>query len=770
MEFHCYDCHGDGVRKGGLDLQKLKIDLDNEATFVKWERVFDRVMAGEMPPKKKDKPSEEELAEFQEILTPPLTAAHAAMKGTVLRRLNRFEYQNTLNDIFGTNLTLTEFLPEDGRAGGFDTVGDALGISLVQMERYLEAAGRVVDAAAAKTASRPEAKIRNPRYDAHSEVRGVFLNKVWGYNDDKAVVFYKKLSYPTGDLRGSEAPETGRYRIKVTGYNHQSDEPVTFSIGGSSRQKGTNKPIYAFSSFPLGGASTVEVVATMEKGYMVSIEPWGIIDKDGDFSKVKAKNYRGPGVAILNVEIEGPLLDEWPSAGHRLMFDGVERTEIEPASPKERGESSYTPEFSIENPPAEVMPILKRIAAAALRRPVVDSELIAYRELLASELARGQSFEEALRAATIAIFTSPDFLYLREKTGKLDEYAVASRLSYFLSRTTPDPELLRLAAGGKLIKQTRQQAERLIADPRFERFVSDFTDSWLNLREMNATAPDTSLYFEYDEFLERSMIEETRAFFRHLVEENLPVKNIVKSDFAFLNSRLAEHYGIEGVVGPQIRKVKLPEGSVRGGFLSQASVLKVSANGTNTSPVLRGGWILERIFGQTPAPPPEGIGGVEPDIRGATTLRELLAKHRDSTSCNSCHRTIDPPGFALESFDPVGAFRETFRVRGGGEQVKVEHLHRWYNTYVGAAVDASGELPDGRTFDNYIEFRDMIAEDQETLARNLVSKFLTFSTGREMGFSDKTEINGIVAAAGRGGYRVRDLMMLAVESTIFLTK
>ncbi|MGE9267688.1 MAG: DUF1592 domain-containing protein [Verrucomicrobiales bacterium] len=770
VEFHCYDCHGDGASKGGLDLEKLGTDLDNEAHFAKWEQVFDRVMTGEMPPKKKERPEAAELAAFEKTLAPALREAHATHKGTVLRRLNKIEYENTLNDIFGTKVSLQDLLPADGRSGEFDTVGEALGISMVQMQRYLEAAALVVEAAPARGMSRPEPVTLNPRYDTHDEAKNVFLNKKWGYLEDKAVVFYKQWSYPKGLLRGSNVKETGRYRISVTGYNHQSEVPVTFSIGGSSWEKGSSQPIYAFRAFPMGGPSTIEIETRIEKGYMVVIEPWGISDRNNEIQNNTVKDYKGPGVAILDVKVEGPLLDEWPSAGHHLLFDGVERVEIEPKNPKEKEKPWYQPRFAIESPPAEVLPVLKRIAEAAFRRPVVEADLQPYVDLFQGEMAGGKSYEEALKTSTVAIFCAPDFLFLREKAGKLDDFAVASRLSYFLHRTRPDEELMRLAREGKLLGKTREEAQRLMAEPEFARFVQDFTDSWLNLRDIDATSPDGRLYFEYDRFLQDSMLRETTAYFAELVRENLPVSHLVKADFTFLNNRLAEHYGIEGVESPEMAKVALPENSPRGGFLSQASVLKVSANGTNTSPVRRGVWVLERILGQTPAPPPPGTPGIEPDIRGATTLRDLLDKHRDSTSCNSCHQKIDPPGFALEAFDPVGAYREQFRVRGGGEQVRVERLGRWHNTYLGAAVDASGELPDGRKFDGFLQFRDLLAEDEETLARSFVTKLLTFSTGREMGFSDREEIDRIVAASQSGGYRVRDLILLCTESPIFLTK
>ncbi len=771
MEFHCYDCHGDGVKKGGFDLQKLGTDLDDEAALAKWEQVYDRVLAGEMPPKKKDRPEAEELAKFQETLAPALTGAHAAHKGTVLRRLNRLEYENTLNDMFGTDLPIAEILPEDGRSGEFDTVGSALGISVVQMQRYLEAAGMVVDAATARTSYPPVPDTINPRYDGNDEAKDSLLGKVWGHNPDKAVVFFKQSAYPTGLLRGSEVKETGRYRIRVTGYNFQSETPVTFSVGGISWNKGAPKPIYGFHTFPMGGPSTVEILTTIRKDDMVTIEPWGIGDKDNEIHNNGTANYKGPGLAILDVKIEGPLHDEWPSKGHHLIFDGLDRKEIEPGNPKDKESEWYQPRFAISNPPEDVVPVLNRIASRAFRRPVAESELAPYLDLFKSEMASGLEFGKALRSATIAILTSPDFLYLRERPGKLDDHALASRLSYFLSRTAPDETLRGLADEGKLSGEISAQTERLLADERLERFVTDFTDSWLNLRSIDATAPDENLYFEYDGYLQDSMLRETRGYFRQLVSENLPVSNIVKSDFAFLNDRLAEHYGLPPVQGPEVRKTPLPADSLRGGIITQASILKVSANGTNTSPVRRGVFILERILGQTPAPPPPGTPGVEPDIRGASTLRELLAKHRDSTSCNSCHSKIDPPGFALESFDPIGAYRETFRVPGGsGKEVNVQRDNRWFRYWTGPAVDASGEFADGRGFANFTEFRDMLAADDDTLARALAVKLLTFATGREMGFSDRPEIERIVAASKPGGHRVRDLILLVTQSPVFLTK
>ena len=236
-------------------------------------------------------------------------------------------------------------------------------------------------------------------------------------------------------------------------------------------------------------------------------------------------------------------------------------------------------------------------------------------------------------------------------------------MSYFLTRTLPDDTLIALASKGELSKPEvrKRELERLLKSTNFERMISDFTDAWLNLREMDFTAPDKELFPEYDQYLRYSMPLETRAFFKELINKNLPVKNIVDSNFVMVNGRLAQLYGIPNVSGSEIRKVSLPNGINRGGFLTQASILKVSANGTNTSPVVRGVWVMERILGQTPSPPPPGVPGVEPDIRGATTLREKLDKHREVDSCNSCHSKFDPLGFALEEFNPIGGQRDFYR-------------------------------------------------------------------------------------------------------------
>ncbi len=762
FEAHCYDCHDGDVTKGGLDLLGLGDDLTDAAVFAKWERIYDRVARGEMPPAKKPRPGDDELANFRRTLAQPLATTHEKQKGTVLRRLNRQEYQNTLNDIFGTSVALANLLPEDGRSHEFDNIGSALGISMVQMQRYLEGIEQVLDAAIADKAELPEPQSKKADY-ATSREGQQHIPKNWGKAPDGATVFYRQIGYPTGMLRDAVAPEAGYYRVRVTGYAHQSDEPITFSVGSTTFQPGAPRPTYGYYAFEPGAPQTIEMVVHMAHRYMIQITPWGLTDEDRYIRDKKTTvGYQGPGLAINHVEIEGPLVDQYPSRGHELLFTGIDRRVSERSN---RWNTIW--EVASDTPLADAEMVLLRVAEKAFRRPVEKENIVPYLQLFQSQYDESQDFEKALRAAVSAIFMAPDFLYLRESPGWLDDYALASRLAYAFTRSSPDEELLAAAAEGRLAKDPEElwrQTERLMAGEHFERFITDYTDAWLNLREIEFTTPDKTLFPEYDAYLQFSLLEETRSYFRNLIAQNLPARNIAASGFAMLNERLADHYGIDGVAGPDIRTYPLPAGSNRGGFITQGSVLKVSANGTNTSPVMRGVWVLERILGQTPAPPPPGIPGVEPDIRGAETLRQLLDQHRDSESCQSCHQTIDPPGFALESFDPIGGWRENFRSLSEGQKVANVSYR------IGPPVDSSGQMPDGRPFSDFGEFQTLLAEDEDQLAKAFAYKLLSYSTGREMGFSDRPKINQIVKASAQQGHGIKDLIRLVVFSDIFRRK
>lgn len=770
---YCGDCHTGDSSEGGFDLEKLEKKLSEQAGFSKWERIYDRMDAHEMPPPEETQPPADLEQKFLASLKQKLTATHAANKSTILRRLNRQEYQNTLNDLFGVDLKIAELLPEDSRSHEFDNIGSALGISMVHLNKYLEAIRFVLDEAIAKSSAQPKINRIEGSY-SNTREGTQFIGKIWKQLPDGAVVRFAGGGYPSGMIRSTGVRTPGRYRVKVTGYAYQSDKPITFSVGGTTFQRGAEIPTYGYFVFQPGQAQTIEFETRIESRYMIQIEPYGINDPDR-YKRKTIDGYQGPGLAIKSVELEGPLNDQFPSRGHQLIFDGIQRTEIEPRDPRQKQKSWYKPKFEIasNDERGDASQSLLRVAAFAFRQRVSPKDIAPYLTLFESEREKGSTFEEALRHTVTAIFCSPRFLFLQENQGKLNDFAVASRLSYFLHRSMPDKTLLQSAASGKLLSEPGElirQANRLMADRKFARFIEDFSDSWLNLREIDFTVPDSQLFPEYDQYLRYSMPLETHGYLREMIEANLPIRHLVKSDFAMINERLAKLYGIEQVTGPKVRKVKLPKDSVRGGLLSQASVLKVSANGTNTSPVVRGVWVMERILGLSPQPPPPGIPGVEPDIRGATTLRELLDKHRNLSNCQSCHQMIDPPGFALESFNPIGGYRDRYRSIGNGDRVNVQVNGRKVRYRLGPPVDSSGQLTSGSQFQDFNEYRELLVKDERALVRAFAKKLLTFGAGRELGFSDREEVEQIVDSIAKSGYKTRDLVHHVIQSRIFLNK
>jgi hypothetical protein len=340
----------------------------------------------------------------------------------------------------------------------------------------------------------------------------------------------------------------------------------------------------------------------------------------------------------------------------------------------------------------------------------------------------------------------------------------------------PDQPLRELARAGKLTDPDilRNEVDRLLAKPDSERFVREFLNSWLKLDEINDTDPDRELYPEYagDWWLVNSMVKESQLFFADLVENNRPARNVIDSDYIFADERLARHYGIPAKQGALFERVSLPEESPYGGILTQGSVLKVTANGTVTSPVLRGVYVMEHLLGDPPSPPPPSVPAVEPDIRGAATIRDLLAKHREDSACSSCHEKIDPPGFALESFDVMGRWRDNYRSLGEGSE-RIEGVGRSGNEfvhYIGQEVDASGTTADGKVFADVIEFKKLLLEDEEAIARNLTEQLLVYATGAPVGFSDRDEVAAILEKSRGSEYGVRTIIHEIVQSPLFLRK
>ncbi len=495
-----------------------------------------------------------------------------------------------------------------------------------------------------------------------------------------------------------------------------------------------------------------------------------------------------PGVVFRWMEVEGPLLDAWPPPGHRLLFGDLPMVRrggpgdeaLRPGNEEapRRGRFRAPPGVDVisKAPEADARRLLANFIHRAYRRPVNDeAEVRRFLPVFRDAIARGNDFTDALIAAYTAVLCSPEFLCLPEEPGRLDDHALATRLSLFLWNSPPDAVLRQLADRGALHPPDtlHAQVERLLDDPRARRFIEAFLDYWLDLRRMQANAPDASLYSDYylDDLLTESATEEPRAFFTELIRADLPARHLVASDFAMLNERLAAHYGLPPVSGVALKKTALPPDSVRGGFLTQAAVLKVTANGTTTSPVVRGAWVMERLLGRKPPPPPPSVPAVEPDIRGATTIRQQLEKHRTLESCAACHVKIDPPGFALENFDVMGGWRDRYRSEAGGEPARgFAKSGQKFEFHLALPVDATGSLPDGRAFADIREFKRLLLADDRMIARNLARQLTVHATGAPVGFADRPEIEFLLDRAASSHYGARSLIHELVRSDLFQRK
>jgi mono/diheme cytochrome c family protein len=753
---HCLECHGTEKPKGDLRLDRLSTDFSDETTRQQWLTVLKRVQAGEMPPKGKHRPAEKEI----QSLAKWITSTEAARRGqgrVVLRRLNRVEYENTLRDLLGVPVDLKEMLPVDTPAHGFDNIGEALHTSSFLMEKYLEAADTALSLA---IANKPQPKTVKTRYSLKDQHQVKIASENVFRKLDDTVVLFSSSPWQAVHLYQFYPPDRGKYRVRISASAFQSGgKPVTYRVdAGLMGMVGKNHLVGYFDA-PADKPTILEFVDFLEARSTIRILPYGLASAQ-TVHKIGADKYEGPGLAVQWVEVEGPLHNTWPPESHRRIFSDL------PQAPA----PNYRVEVVSKNPEADAERILRNFARRAFRRTVTDDELKSFLALVKNKLAGKHSFERAVRVGLMAMLVSPEFLFLREKPNKLDDFALASRLSYFLWSTMPDEELLALAEARKLSDPDalRKQVERILKDPKAAAFTENFVGQWLGLRDIDFTEPSHILYPEFDAMLRESMVRETELFFTEVLRNDLSLTNFVASDFSMLNGRLAKHYRIPGVEGWNFRKVTLPPGSHRGGVLTMASVLKVTANGTTTSPVTRGAWILERILGTPPPRPPADVPALEPDIRGATTIREQLAKHRQVATCASCHAKIDPPGFALESFDVIGGWRDNYRTTGHGETVMVDGRRMPYHK--GKKVDPADEMPDGQRFTNIDEFKLLLLKDKDQLARALTEKLLTYATGAAPTTADRPEIEVIVRKIREKNYGLRTLVHEIVQSKAFQTK
>ena len=786
LEKHCVECHDADTKKGGLDMTALRPDLQDPKSFAAWVKIHDRTANGEMPPKKKDRPAAGEMSAYLGALSASLlredVARIAAQGRSVERRMNRFEYENAVRDLLQAPwLDIKESLPEDTEAHRFNKSGEALDVSHVQLQRTLTAAEEALRSAFISSVSPNETGSR--RHYARQQGSYVGRMKFSEFNMSPERATFPTLGFKgqpevragnapatvgkanpvlrdeegVGVVHGAyepvepwfgtfRAPQAGRYQIKLCGHSVWVGPGTTKSKGKVRWQipdldnisKGRrSEPVTVYALTP---PRVLRRIGTIDLGADVTVAELDVVLKAGESIQIdvtrffrsrpgasRAQNPLAtpegqPGLVMRWIDVKGPIAPQWPAAPYAVLFDDL------PVKPTAKG-SAMPYAVTPRDADADAERLLRRFVRAAYRRPVSAAEEVRFLPVIQGALKSGSSFAEAMLSGYAAVLCSPQFLYLREAPGALDDHALATRLSFFLWNSPPDAELRALADAKKLRDPAvlRAQADRLLADGRSERFVGAFTDYWLELRKAGANDPDSLLYPDYylDDHLLDSARDESHATFAELV---------------------------------------------RGGFMTQAAVLKVTANGTTTSPVIRGAWIMERILGRKPPPPPPSVPAVEPDTRGAVTIRQQLEKHRTLESCASCHTQIDPPGFALESFDVMGGFRERYRALDGKTpEVGIGKNGQAYAFHDALPIETYGEL-DGKAFKDIRDFKRLVAADERQLARNLVGQFTVYATGAPVGFADRAKVEAVLDGAKAGRYGVRDLVRGLVTSELFLNK
>jgi hypothetical protein len=759
IKSHCLECHEGKDAEGKLDLAALSRDIKDRDIERRWVRIYDRVESGEMPPKGSPRPPQSEQAPFLEQLGARLITFRETSdreQGRVRgRRLTRREIASSLQDLLGIDTRLAGLLTEDAPSDQYSTVAEGQTISHFHLEDHLHAVDQGLDDAYRRVfegdhvlkrdLSAEQVSRRDPNRRTREPEMREGLAAVWS----SGLIFY-------GRIPSTTAPEDGWYHfnVRVKGLKLPKEGGVWTTV--QSGRCVSSAPLLSWvTSFEATDEfKDIEFSAWLTKGDMLEIRPGDITLKRARFQGGQVGVGEGepqdvPGIAIERITMERDYRIPREET-QRLLFGDLEV----------RKSNDGKARLVAWNPSREAENLLTRFATRAFRRPVDKAVLKPYVDMVQRSLREGDDLATALRVGYRAILCSPRFLYFTEAPGELDDFALATRLSYFLTGTTPDEDLLKAAQAGKLKDKAvlREQVDRLLEGRGASMFAADFCDEWLDLQMIGFTEPDPKLYPGFDPIVQNAMLDETWATVETMIRENRNVAELIDADWTWLNSRLARFYGIDGVEGDELRQVKLDENSQRGGILTQGAVLKVTANGSTTSPVVRGVFVAQRLLGYDIPPPPSNVPAIEPDIRGSKSIGELLEKHRSQDMCASCHVKIDPPGFALENFDPSGRWRDRYLQMVDGRREK------------GPVVQAGYTLPDGRKFESLQEFRRLIAADPKRLAENLAEELLTYGTGAPVSFADRRVVKEIAEQASKDNYGFRSILYAVVESPTFRSK
>ncbi len=722
---HCVSCHGPEKKKAGLLLTSYKDDASLLRDRKTWLKVLRALETGEMPPQGRPRPDVADVEKFTRAVTAVFDHADRTGKrdpGRVtIRRLNRTEYNNTIRDLVGVDFQPAEDFPSDDVGHGFDNIGDVLSLSPVLLERYLAAAENVMQRAITIDPPKPTVRHMNSRYLEPATSEGFRWRPLT-----------KGLLHTP--YRLSQAGEY-TFRFRAHGRPDGGEAPTVAVLSSGKEVK--KLEIAAAEKNPATYEVDVELKAGDHRLAVSLLNPTMGAPKDKAATRA---------ILVEWFELRGPK-DMRPETQKRLLA-------VKPG----QGKAENTHE------------ILGRFASKAYRRPVAKDELDRLVKLVEKTEIGGEKWEAGIQLAMEAVLVSPKFLFRVELDDRptsalphpIDEWQLASRLSYFLWSTMPDEELFELAGKGELTRHLEPQVRRMLKDPRSRSLVDNFAMQWLQLRRLATFAPDPKLFPNFDESLRSAMFKETELFFEAVIREDRSILDLIDGNFTYLNERLARHYGIvdtngnhargegsqkrgQSLYGREFKRVTLQPGD-RGGLLTQASVLAVTSNPTRTSPVKRGRWVLEQLLGTPPPPPPPDVPELNDKRMLTGTLRQQMEQHRANPSCAACHARMDPIGFAFENFDAIGAYR----AQDGGQP-----------------IDASGTLPSGQSFKGPAELKGILKGKKDLFSRCLAEKMLTYALGRGVEYYDRPAVDTIVRELAHHEYKFSTLVIEIVKSEPF---
>jgi mono/diheme cytochrome c family protein len=777
---NCFVCHGAKLQSAGLNLETYQTSEAVLQDRDRWELVLSKLTNGQMPPKGMRQPEPSDVAAVTAWIRSAFERADKQIKPTpghvTARRLNRAEYDNTVRDLLGVDIHAADDFPQDDSGYGFDNIGDVLSLSPVLMERYLAAAEKISKLAVFGPANmKPVLSRFQPPTRRRLEAAGdpVTIPPYYTLTDYDLT----GLALPSALHVNYLFPAEGEYLFRCTVGNKRptGSEAVKLAVWIDGKISATfdvidnNNEGQSYEVRLRVARGDHQVAASFLKAFDGLPASYGLLNPSK--RQLPAASPRPAPQAppenatpeeLADFKIRQANFANRPKKAEPADFIRMSWMEIEGPfdfDPNPSAESRRKIFVCGQHTPACEHTILSNLARHAFRRPPTQEELDAFAKLMATARQRGHSFDESLALAIQAMLVSPDFLFHIERTtaaasGAGDEghfisqYELASRLSYFLWSTMPDDELMEVAQHGALRTPAvlEAQVRRMLKDPRADALAANFGGQWLEIRRLESIGKDRDRFPDFEDYLRTSMLRETELFFENVMRQDTSVLDFIDGKYTFLNERLALHYGIKDVKGAEFRKVDLT-GTGRAGILTQASVLTVSSYPNRTSPVLRGKWILENLLNAPPPPPPPDVPNLDEAAVGATaSLRQQMELHRANAVCASCHSRMDPLGFALENYDAIGAWRS--------QDGKFP-------------IDASGSLPDGKTFSGALGLEEVLAASPKSFAQCISEKMLTYALGRGLQNYDRPAVNAIVDRLTANQYRFSALVTGIVESLPF---